>query len=130
MSAPFLAFHPAIPWRGLLTAQSSRLEGDLPGLPFFFEYSRDALHWAYGALLRARPSQTTAWMPSFHCGMEVRAVMDAGFSPRFYPVRIGSGGGIVADLDALEEGLRADPGPVMVIHYFGFPEPGIEAMRG
>jgi len=84
-----------------------------------FGFSRDALRLTYRAF--ARPPGTPAWMPSFHCGMEVRAAVEAGFAPRFYAV----GRDLAVDEDDLERGLREAPGPVLVIHYFGVPQPGL-----
>lgn len=61
------------------------------------------------------------WFPSFHCGMEVRAACDAGFEPRFYRIH----DDLTVDEDDLARGVRDEPGPVLIIHYFGFPQPGI-----
>jgi dTDP-4-amino-4,6-dideoxygalactose transaminase len=84
-----------------------------------FGFSRDALHLVYRTL--ALPRGTPAWMPSFHCGMEVRSAVDAGFTPRFYAIR----DDLSIDEDDLAGRLAAKPGPVLVIHYFGAPQPGL-----
>lgn len=86
--------------------------------PLHYHFSRDALH----ALFRAFgcPHGTPVWMPSFHCGMEVRAAADAGLLPRFYRVRAD----LSIDEEDLARGLRRAPGPVLLIHCFGFPQPG------
>jgi len=81
---------------------------------------RAALYWACRGL--SMPSGTRAWLPSFHCGVEVQAVLDAGFNVAFY--RIGSD--LTIDEEDLEYKLRSQPGVVVVIHYFGFPQPGIQ----
>jgi dTDP-4-amino-4,6-dideoxygalactose transaminase len=90
--------------------------------PRHYHFSRDALH----ALFRAfgYPAGTPVWMPSFHCGMEVRAAADAGLIPRFYQVRAD----LSIDEDQLAAALRRSPGPVLLIHYFGFPQPGIRRL--
>jgi perosamine synthetase len=90
--------------------------------PRRYHFSRDALH----ALFRAfgYPAGTPVWMPSFHCGMEVRAAADAGLSPRFYRVHAD----LSIDEDQLAGALRRAPGPVLLIHYFGFPQPGIRRL--
>jgi dTDP-4-amino-4,6-dideoxygalactose transaminase len=85
--------------------------------PRLYHFSRDAIHSLFGAL--SYPIQTPVWMPSYHCGMEVRAAADAGFSPRFYNVKKD----LSVDTDDLANGLRDEPGPVLLIHYFGFPQP-------
>jgi dTDP-4-amino-4,6-dideoxygalactose transaminase len=84
--------------------------------PRLYHFSRDAIHSLFGAL--GYPSQTPVWMPSYHCGMEVRAAADVGFSPRFYNVKKDLG----VDVDDLANGLQDEPGPVLLIHYFGFPQ--------
>jgi len=48
----------------------------------------------------------------------VRAAADAGFPPRFYQVNKD----LNVDVDDLANGLRDEPGPVLLIHYFGFPQ--------
>ncbi len=63
-------------------------------------------------------------MPSFHCGVEVQAAIDAGLEVGFY--RIGSD--LRMDLQDLATKLRSKPGPVLAIHYFGFGQPEIEAL--
>lgn len=85
--------------------------------PQLYHFSRDALHALFSSL--GYPSNTAAWMPSYHCGMEVRAAADAGFSPHFYRVNKD----LSVDIDDLAAGLRQRPGPVLLIHYFGFPQP-------
>lgn len=86
--------------------------------PRRYHFSRDALHAFFQAL--GCPRGTPVWMPSFHCGMEVRAAADAGLAPRFYRVRAD----LSIDEEDLARGLRRAPGPVLLIHYFGFPQPG------
>jgi dTDP-4-amino-4,6-dideoxygalactose transaminase len=90
--------------------------------PRRYHFSRDALH----ALFRAfgYPAGTPVWMPAFHCGMEVRAAADAGLAPRFYRVR----DDLSIDEEQLATALRRSPGPVLLIHYFGFPQPGIRRL--
>jgi dTDP-4-amino-4,6-dideoxygalactose transaminase len=90
--------------------------------PRRYHFSRDALHALFRAL--AAPPGTPVWMPSFHCGMEVRAAADTGLVPRFYRVEAD----LSIDEEDLARALRRDPGPVLLIHYFGFPQPGIERL--
>ncbi len=120
MSTRPIAPHPRAPLALLARAPVPAMDRALRDTPLLYRYSRDALH-AYFAALGA-PRGTPVWMPPFHCGMEVRTAADAGFAPRFYR----AGDGITVDEDDLARGLRAAPGPVLVIHYFGFAQPGIE----
>jgi perosamine synthetase len=62
------------------------------------------------------------WLPSFNCGVEVDAAIDAGLRVGFFRVRED----LAIDEDDLETKLRQEPGPVLAIHYFGFPQPGID----
>ena len=78
---------------------------------------RDAVYWAFRGL--GLPPGTPAWMPSFHCGVEVQAALDAGFEAAYYRIAPD----LTADTQDLGEGLRRRPGPVLLIHYFGFPQP-------
>ena len=112
LDRPYVAPH------GLHRTISPAMAEALALAPLHYHFSRDALH----ALFRAFgcPHGTPVWMPSFHCGMEVRAAADAGLSPRFYRVRAD----LAIDEEDLARGLRNAPGPVLLIHYFGFPQPG------
>jgi dTDP-4-amino-4,6-dideoxygalactose transaminase len=86
--------------------------------PRLYHFSRDAIYELFGSL--GYPNKTPVWMPSYHCGMEVRAAADAGLTPRFYRVKKD----LTVDEEDLACGLRGAPGPVLLIHYFGFPQPG------
>lgn len=90
--------------------------------PRLYHFSRDALHALFQAF--GDPAGTPVWMPSYHCGMEVRAAADAGLAPRFYRVQAD----LAIDEEDLARGLRRAPGPVLLIHYFGFPQPGTERL--
>lgn len=83
---------------------------------------RAAMYWALRGLnLDAR---TVVWMPAYHCGVEVQAALDAGLDVGFYRVRPD----LAVDLDDLERRLERRPGPVVVVHYFGFGQPRIAAI--
>lgn len=84
-----------------------------------YALGRSAVYWAFQGMGLAE--MTPAWFPSFHCGVEVEAAANAGFDVRFYRVRED----LQVDQDDLEKKLRSRPGPVLVIHYFGFPQPEI-----
>jgi dTDP-4-amino-4,6-dideoxygalactose transaminase len=61
-------------------------------------------------------------MPEYHCGVEVQAAIDAGLNVRYYRVSRD----LSVDEEDLERRLRACPGPVLLIHYFGFAQPGVK----
>ena len=108
--------HPRASLRLLSRSSSRGMADELRLTPSLYHFSRDALHALFGSL--GYPDQMPVWMPSYHCGMEVRAVSDAGFSPRFYRVNED----LSADAVGLARNLRDEPGPVLLIHYFGFPQ--------
>jgi dTDP-4-amino-4,6-dideoxygalactose transaminase len=80
---------------------------------------RAALYWAFRGLNLS--SSSVVWMPSFHCGVEVQAALDAGLNVEFYRI----GADLTFDTDEIVVGARKRPGPILVIHYFGFGQPAI-----
>lgn len=106
---------PRAPLSLLLRRPSAAMDEALAIAPNRFHFSRDALHaWFAG--------HRTVWFPSFHCGMEVRAAVDAGCRPRFYRVDER----LRVDESDLARRLASEPGAVVVIHYFGFPQPVVQ----
>ena len=88
--------------------------------PQLTRFSRDALFLLFSAI-GAAPG-TPVWCPSFHCGTEVRAAAESGFTPRFYRLR----DDLSIDEEHLARCLAEALGPVMLIHYFGFAQPDTE----
>ncbi|HSL71154.1 MAG TPA: DegT/DnrJ/EryC1/StrS family aminotransferase [Longimicrobiales bacterium] len=78
---------------------------------------RDALYWAFRMLYPR--AGATAWLPSFHCGLEVEAARSAGFDLAFYHVRAD----LTVDVEDLAARVQARPGPILLIHYFGRGDP-------
>jgi dTDP-4-amino-4,6-dideoxygalactose transaminase len=60
-------------------------------------------------------------MPSWHCGVEVQAAIEAGLEVGFYRVMPDHH----IDLEDLERKLADRPGPVLLVHYFGFGHPDL-----
>jgi dTDP-4-amino-4,6-dideoxygalactose transaminase len=110
--------YPAARLRLLAQSPNRAMARAIEFAPHLYSYSRDALQAWFHAL---GPRNAPVWMPAFHCGMEVRAAVDAGFTPRFYGITPE----LHVDEDRLAAGLREHPGPVLLIHYFGFPQPSI-----
>jgi len=81
---------------------------------------RAAVYWAFRGL--GLPPGTTAWTPSYHCGVEVSAAMDAGYTVNFYDIARD----LTVDEDDLRRRIASGPGPVLLVHYFGFPQPRIK----
>lgn len=67
---------------------------------------------------------STVWMPAFHCGVEIEAAAGLGLKVQFYNVKPD----LNIDLEHLSSSVRRDPGPVLVVHYFGFPQPQIRQL--
>lgn len=99
---------------------SAAMREELSFAPHLTRFSRDALYLVFSAF-GAAPC-TPVWCPSFHCGMEVRAAAEAGFTPRFYRLRED----LTIDEQHLGQCLDDAAGPVLLIHYFGFAQPGTE----
>jgi dTDP-4-amino-4,6-dideoxygalactose transaminase len=110
--------YPRPPLATLRREPSAAMREELAIAPQLTRFSRDALHSVFSAL-GASPG-TPVWCPSFHCGMEVRAAEVAGFTPRFYRLR----DDLTVDEQHLAQCLGEAAGPVLLIHYFGFAQPG------
>ncbi len=81
---------------------------------------RAAVFWACRGLRLSAGSRI--WMPAFHCGVEVEAAINAGLRVGFYRLQMD----LRVDEDDVETKLRKEPGVLFLIHYYGFPQPGIE----
>jgi len=57
-------------------------------------------------------------MPAYHCGVEVEAVLRAGCSVEFYPVK----NDLSIDYDHLLGLFSAETRGFVAVHYFGFPQ--------
>lgn len=88
----------------------------------YFSSGRAAVYWAFRTL--NLKSGSVAWLPDYHCGVEVQAALDAGLSVKFYRISHD----LSVDVDDLEKSLKAQPGPVLLIHYFGFAQPSLETI--
>jgi perosamine synthetase len=99
---------------------SAAMRGELSFAPYLTRFSRDALNLVFSTF-GAAPG-TPVWCPSFHCGMEVRAAAEARFTPRFYRLH----DDLTIDEQHLAQCLDDAVGPVLLIHYFGFAQPGTD----
>lgn len=100
-----------------LLGKSSAHPDALRGYDRLCRAGRDAVYWAFNGLEQRFGS--CAWVPSFHCGVEVQAAIDAGFEVNFFPIR----SDLSIDPTEFEKRFTQSPGPVLIIHYFGFPQP-------
>jgi dTDP-4-amino-4,6-dideoxygalactose transaminase len=97
-------------------------QGTLSGFSGLYSSGRAAIYWA---LKRLRlPSGAAVWIPAFHCGVEVDAAIAAGARVHFYRITEQ----LSIDFEELRCGLQLERGPVLAIHYFGFPQPDMERL--
>jgi perosamine synthetase len=87
----------------------------------FFQ-GRSALWWGIKRL--GLGDTDTVLVPSYHCGVEIEAVLQAGVRAEFYRIQ----DDMTVDLKWLEEKITPGCRAVLVIHYYGFAQP-IEAIR-
>jgi perosamine synthetase len=81
---------------------------------------RAALYWVISGLQLNAGS--IVWMPTYHCGVEVQVPIVLGLKVGFYRVSPDS---LMVDEDDLDRKLREQPGPVLLIHYYGFAQIGV-----
>jgi perosamine synthetase len=94
----------------------------LPRFGGLYQLGRSAVYWGFKGMGLSRG--TCAWFPAFNCGVEVEAAIAAGCDVEFYRVD----GNLQIDLDDLRRRLPSRPGPVLVIHYFGFPQECVRSL--
>ncbi|HXE94788.1 MAG TPA: aminotransferase class V-fold PLP-dependent enzyme [Dongiaceae bacterium] len=94
-------------------------------------YGKDAtlFYFGRGALWHAIRSlhlsaSDNVLVPSYHCGVEIEAVSMAGVRLRYYDVQED----FSIDLSDLHSRIDADTKAILLIHYFGFPQP-VEAIK-
>jgi len=82
----------------------------------FFGSARKAL---FNSLSLLKQKGGTILVPSYHCGVEVEAVLQAGFKVQFYPLLKN----LEIDLSWIRRNIAQDTMAILLIHYFGFPQP-------
>lgn len=95
-------------------------------------YGKDAIlcYFGRGALWHAIQSMQlrasdNVLVPSYHCGVEIEAVSMAGVQLRYYDVRED----LTVDLSDLQSRIDSSTRALLLIHYFGFPQP-VDAIKG
>jgi len=81
---------------------------------------RAALQWAWEALRQRHPDRSTCLLPGYLCPSVVQPFKEAGARIAFYRLDHR----LQIDLDDLSSRLGPDVLAVVIIHYFGFPQPG------
>ena len=64
-------------------------------------------------------------LPAYHCIVMVDAVLSAGATPVFYRIQSDT----AVDLQDIEERITPSTRALLVVHYFGFPQMEMQAIR-
>lgn len=89
----------------------------------FLYFGRSAI-WNAVKLLGLKPEDNLL-VPSYHCSIEIEAILQAGVKVRFFEIN----SDMIADLSDLKKKIDEKAKAVFVIHYFGFPQPIDEIWR-
>jgi dTDP-4-amino-4,6-dideoxygalactose transaminase len=88
----------------------------------YFYRARNAIYHLVRAL-GLEPGESVL-VPDYHSGNEVAAILAAGATVRYYPIRRN----LEPDLDVLERLSRSNVRALLVIHFFGWPQPLTELL--
>lgn len=125
-SRPRPYFLPVLP---ALSPASFARRGGASAFPFnhsgYYDYyfGRNAV-W-HGMKYLGLPSESRVLMPAYHHGVEVEAVLQAGFRVDFYRVDRQ----LQVDLEDLEKKITPDTRAIYLIYYLGFPQPIDDLLR-
>jgi len=90
---------------------------------FYYASGRAALYFALKTT--KLPFGSKVLVPSFHCGVEVEAVLRAGYEVEYFKVDTD----LTIDFDALSLRVTKQTRVLVVIHYFGFPQDMTKVMQ-
>ena len=119
-------FIPVLP--ALSPASLARRQGAL-AFPFShprycdYYFGRNAV-W-HGMKQIGLPENRRILIPSYHHGVEVEAILQAGYQVDFYRVDLR----LQIDLEDLEKKITPETGMIYLIYYLGFPHPIEEIVR-
>ena len=86
----------------------------------FFLYASGRAALYHGVSCLPRQSGKKILVPCYHCGVEVEAIVRAGYEVVFYPLRHY----LEPDFSWLKQHItREETAAILVVHYFGFPQP-------
>lgn len=97
---------------------SSKNEDTVLNSKRFCLYASGRAALYHGILSLDLPSDSNILIPSFHCGVEVEAVIRAGYHVDFYNIKRD----LRIDINDLLSRLNKKTKALVVIHYFGFPQ--------
>lgn len=96
----------------------------------FYNRQAELFYFGRGALWRAvtgmkLSKEDTVLAPAYHCGVEIEAIRLAGAQVRYYDLAPD----LTVTLPELRRTMDDRTRGLLLIHYFGFPQP-VEAIRG
>ncbi|MFQ5751136.1 MAG: aminotransferase class V-fold PLP-dependent enzyme [bacterium] len=97
----------------------------LLSLPRVYTYASGRAALYRGMQCLALPGDASVLVPDYHCGVEVEAITRAGLQVLFYK----TGKDLSIDFTDLRQRLNRKVSVLMVIHYFGFPQPVQEVLE-
>lgn len=109
-------------------ASLGRRRGALPfpfSHPRYYDYyfGRNAV-W-HGMKQIGLPDRRRILVPSYHHGVEIEAILQAGYQVDFYRIDLR----LQIDLEDLEKKITPETGMIYLIYYLGFPHPVEEIIR-
>ena len=90
---------------------------------FSFASGRAALYQGIKCLYETTGKKI--FVPFYHCGVEVEAILRAGFEVVFYPLK----DNLDIDINWLENNVGTDVLAILAVHYFGFPQPLVSLLN-
>ena len=85
----------------------------------FYLYASGRSALFHGVSCLPKNSSKRILVPFYHCGVEVQAILRAGFDVVFYPLK----DTLEIDFLWLEENVSSDIAAILIVHFFGFPQP-------
>lgn len=121
----YISAFPTLSFRQMVSLKKGCLARELfpEGRSFFYFRGANAVYQAIKYLHIGVNDHVL--MPSFHCGVEVEAVLKAKTNVHFYKMKEN----LEVDLQDLEGRIGPDTKAIFVIHYFGFPQKMDEIKR-
>jgi perosamine synthetase len=119
MLEPFvIAKDPKLRWSMLLpSVGKSRFFAPPSRSIYYLFWARNAIYHGLRAL-NVKPGDSVL-VPSYHCTSVVEPILQYGGDVKFYNVGLD----LQPDIDDIEKKIDAKTRVVLVIHYFGFPQP-------
>jgi perosamine synthetase len=115
LSSQLLETYPSLRMAGAIVPRKS--EFDLNRFTSLHDLGRNAFYRLFTGLRAA--GEANVWFPQYHCGVEVQAAIDAGLQVSFYAIRPD----LSVDAEELIRTVGANRGLIVIVHYFGFPQP-------